>query len=68
MASFARSALSVAIAASLTLARETLRRRTLEEISIASPRGGLFIQSAPREFDQTPESSAYALMISRTNR
>src|SRR5438105_10334625 len=45
IASFTPSARSAAVAARRTSARDTLRRRTLDEISIASPRGGLFIQS-----------------------
>jgi hypothetical protein len=68
MASFARSALSAATAASRTRALETLSRRTLDEMSIASPRSRLVIQSIERQPAQAPESSAYALMISRTSR
>ena len=45
MASFTPSARIVASAALRTSARETLKRRMLDEMSIASPRGGLFTQA-----------------------
>src|SRR4051812_27873348 len=48
IASFTRSACSVAMAASRIRSRETLNRRTLEEMSMASPRGEPFIQPAAR--------------------
>src|SRR5438105_5846402 len=49
IASFTRSAPRVAVAAFRTRARETLSRRTLDDMSIARPRGGRFTQSPRAE-------------------
>jgi hypothetical protein len=68
MASLTPSAVRAASAASFTRGLDRSSRRTLEDTSIASPRGGDFIFSDAGRLDQTPESSAYALMISRTKR
>src|SRR6202158_6639342 len=62
------AALRTAAAASFTRGPDTRSRRTLEDMSIASARGGDFTFSDAGQLYQTPASSAYALLISRTSR